>query len=101
MATTVDELVSACLDELRLSQRFVPYIQQAEEAGYPGLAKLFRALVASETAREALLRKGLVNHADLADNYFVCPQCGLVFHFDHPEQCPVDQTPGAAFIAIR
>ena len=101
MGITIEELVSACFDELCLSQRFVPYVQQAEEAGYRGLARLFRALVASETAREALLRRGLVNHAVLADNYFVCPQCGLIFHFDRPEQCPVDQTPGAEFIAIQ
>jgi rubrerythrin len=100
MSISVEELVSACFDELQLSQRFVPYVQKAEEAGYPQLARLFRALVASETAREALMRKGLVNHAVLSDNYFVCPQCGLIFHFDHPEQCPVDQTPGAAFIVI-
>jgi rubrerythrin len=93
MSISVEELVSACFDELQLSQRFVPYVQKAEEAGYPQLARLFRALVASETAREALMRKGLVNHAVLSDNYFV-------FHFDHPEQCPVDQTPGAAFIVI-
>ena len=101
MSTTVEELVSACFDELHLSQRIVPYVQRAEEAGYPQLAKLFRALVASETAREALFRKGMINHAVLSDDYFVCPNCGLVFHFDRPDQCPVDQTPGAAFIAIQ
>jgi len=101
MSTTVEELVSTCFDELRLSQRFVPYIQRAEEAGYPALARLFRALVASETVREALFRKGLVNHAAQADDFFVCPHCGLVFHLEHPDQCPVDQTPGAAFIIIQ
>ena len=101
MSTTVEELISACFDELQLSQRFVPYVQRSEEAGFPQLAKLFRALVASETARETLLRKGLIDHSAHTDNYFVCPQCGLVFHFDHPDQCPVDQTPGATFIAIK
>jgi len=54
MSVTVEELVSACFDELQISQRFVPYIQRAEEAGFPQLAKLFRALVASETARDEL-----------------------------------------------
>jgi rubrerythrin len=101
MTATVEELVFACLDELRLSQRFVPYIQQAEDAGYRQLARLFRALVASETAREALLRKGLVNHAAQTDDYFVCPHCGLIFHAERPDQCPVDQTPGATFIFIQ
>ncbi len=106
MSTTVEEPVSTCFDELQISQRFVPYVRRAEEAGFPQLAKLFRALVASETARDALLRaglirKGLAHHADMADNYFVCPHCGLIFHFDHPDQCPVDETPGATFIAIQ
>ena len=101
MSTTIEELVSACFDELDLSQRFVPYIHRAEEAGYPQLAKMFRALVVSETAREAIIRKGVVSHAFLTDDYFVCPHCGLVFHFDHPDQCPVDQTPGAAFVVIQ
>lgn len=101
MSMTVEELVSACFDELQISQRFVPYIRRAEEAGFPQLAKLFRVLVASETARDALLRAGLLHHADLEGNYFVCPKCGLIFHFDHPDQCPVDETPGADFITIQ
>jgi len=101
MSTTVEEFVSDCFHELQFSQRFVSYVQRAEEAGYPQLARLFRALVVSETAREALLRKGLVSHAAKTDDYFVCPECGLIFHFDRPNQCPVDQTPGAAFIAIQ
>lgn len=101
MPTSVEELVSACLDELQLSQRFVPYVKQAQEAGHAQLAKLFRALVASETAREALIHKGLVHHADVTDDYFVCPECGLIFHAGHPDQCPVDQTPGDTFIYIQ
>jgi rubrerythrin len=100
MSTTIETLVTACFDELRLSQRFVPYIQQAEEAGYPQLARLFRALVASETAREALLRKGMLTHAGEIADYSVCPTCGLIFHAGRPEQCPVDETPGEKFITI-
>jgi len=101
MSTPVEELVSACFDELQLSQRFVPYVQRAEEAGYPQLAKLFRALVASETAREALFRKGIPHHGDQTGDYFVCPHCGLVYDLEHPDQCLVDQTPGAEFIIIQ
>ncbi|NMB69119.1 MAG: hypothetical protein GYA20_10200 [Chloroflexi bacterium] len=77
MSTTVEELVSACFDELQISQRFVPYVRRAEEAGFPQLAKLFRALVASETARDALLRQGLLHHAGLADNYSLPARAGL------------------------
>ncbi len=101
MSTTVNELVSTCFDELQISQRFVPYVQRAEEAGYPQLARLFRAMVISETAREALFRRGMVEHSVGTDNFFVCPHCGLVFHFDRPDQCPADQTPGAEFIAVQ
>ena len=48
MPRKVEDLISTCFDELQLSQRFVPYIQQAEYAGYPLLARFFRALVASD-----------------------------------------------------
>jgi rubrerythrin len=101
MSMTAEELVSACLDEVQLSRRFVPYVQKAEEAGYPNLARLFRAVVASETAREALMRKGLANHATEAAEYFVCPHCGLIFHAGRPDQCPVDETPAGQFIPIN
>ena len=77
MSMTVEELVSACFDELQISQRFVPYVRRAEEAGFPQLAKLFRVLVASETARDALLRAGLLHHADLEGNCFVPDRAGL------------------------
>lgn len=101
MSLTIEELVSACLDELQLSQRFVPYVQRAEEAGYPHLAKLFRALVIGETAREALLRKGLLSHSVEPGEYFVCPTCGLLFHAGKPETCPVDGTEGEKFVEVK
>jgi rubrerythrin len=72
MSMTVEELVSACFDELQISQRFVPYVRRAEAAGFAQLAKLFRALVAGETARDALL-----HHASLADNYSLPARAGL------------------------
>lgn len=62
MTITAEELISSCLDELQLSQRYAPYVKQAEETGYPQLARLLRARVASETAREALLRHSMVHH---------------------------------------
>jgi rubrerythrin len=101
MPTPVEEFVTTCFDELQLSQRFVPYIQRAEEAGYPQLAKTFRALVASETAREALMRKGVPHHADETGDFYVCPHCGLVFYLETPEKCPADETPGVKFIAVQ
>lgn len=101
MSIAVEELVSACFDELRLRERFVPYVRRAEEAGYPQLAKLFRALVVSETAREALFRKGAPHHGTSEGDFFVCPNCGLVYYLERPDACPVDETPGAEFVLIQ
>ncbi len=35
MSITVQELVSACFDELQMGQRFVIYVRRAEAAGFP------------------------------------------------------------------
>ncbi len=101
MSTPVEEFVSACFDELRISQRFVPYVKKAEEAGYPYLARLFRAMVACETAREALARHGMVEHAYDDIPYYVCPHCGLIYATERPDQCVVDQTPGERLLLIQ
>ncbi len=101
MSAPVEEFVSACFDELCLSQRFVPYVQRAEAAGYPQVAKLFRALVAGEAAREALFRKGIPHHAIQTGDYYVCPHCGLVYDGDRPDKCLVDETTGAEFMVIQ
>ncbi len=101
MSAAVEDFVSSMLDELRLSQRFVPYVERAEAAGYPQLAKLLRALVAGETAREILMRGGLPHHVDQTGDYYVCPHCGLVYDGELPEECVVDQTPGDKFIVIN
>ena len=63
MSTPAEEFIPTCFDEFQLKQRFWPYVQRAEEAGYPQLAKTFRALVACETTREALFRQGVPQHA--------------------------------------
>jgi rubrerythrin len=101
MSAAVEDFVSSMFDELCLSQRFVPYVEQAEAAGYPQLARLLRALVAGETAREALMRKGLPQHANETCDYYVCPHCGLVYDLELPDLCVVDQTPGVEFIVIK
>lgn len=101
MPAPVEEFVSVCFDELRLSQRFVPYIQRAEAAGYPQIAKLFRALAAGEAAREALFRREIPRDVDETGDFFVCPGCGLVYDGEPPKACLVDQTPGADFTVIH
>lgn len=101
MSTTASEFVTRCFDELQIGQRFVPYVRQAEETGLPQLAKFLRALVASERAREALCRNGIPPHAEMQEDYFVCPHCGLIYDGECPEQCLVDPTPGTDFIVIH
>lgn len=101
MATTIDDLLSAFFDELQqTSCRYSPFIKRAEEEGHPQLAKLFRAVVASETARGKLFRTGIASHARETHDYYVCPHCGLVFIPDAPDKCPVDDTLGTQFERI-
>jgi rubrerythrin len=100
MTTTVNELISALFAELRTSQRIAPFIKRAEEEGHPGVAKMLRAMTASERVREALMRTGIAEHAEDTFDYYVCPHCGLIFAQDAPEKCPVDDTLGAQFERI-
>jgi rubrerythrin len=101
MSASVDTLLSAFIDEMgQTNDRYTPFIQKAEKGGYPFLAKLFRAVIASEVARINLFRNTMANHAGEAHDYYVCPHCGLVFVPDAPEKCPVDETPGTQFEII-
>lgn len=109
MPSTIDDLLTAFFNELQqTSERYSPFIKQAEEAGQPQLAKLYRAVVTSEIARGKLFRTGLASHASRANEppaYFVCPQCGLIMIPEAPDEypvdkCPVDETPGNQFEKI-
>ncbi len=100
MSTTLDELISDFFGELQTSQRCIPFIQKAEEAGYPNVARMIRAISVSEAIRERLMRNGIVHHANDAFDNFVCPFCGLIFLGQAPEKCPVDDTPGMQFEKI-
>lgn len=82
------------------SDRYSSFIKRAEEAGQPQLAKLFRAVVASEIARGKLFRIGMASHASDPPAYYVCPHCGLIFIPEAPAKCPVDDTLGAQFERI-
>lgn len=102
MTATFDDLLSAFFLELgQTVVRYSPLIKQAEDAGQPRLARLFRAVVASEIARARLLQTGMTTHANEPHDYYVCPHCGLVFVTEAPEKCPVDDTPGIQFEEIR
>jgi rubrerythrin len=101
MSATIDDLLSAFTDELqKTSRRYASLVDQAEAAGHPQLARLFRAVVASEAARSKLMHKGLAHHAADVLDVFVCPKCGLVFLETAPEKCPVDYVASAQFERI-
>jgi len=101
MPTTIDDLLLAFSKEMQYTiRRYTPFIKKAEDAGFPQLAKLFRAVVASDTARGKLFRTGMASHASEAHDFYVCPHCGLVFIPDAPDKCPVDDTLGTEFERI-
>jgi rubrerythrin len=104
MPATIDDLLSVFFDELQqTSNRYSSLVRQAEEAGQPQLAKLFRAIVASELARGRLFRSRLASYASHVyetQAYYVCPDCGLIFVPEAPDKCPVDDMLGAQFERI-
>lgn len=100
MSRTVNDLISASFDEMQAIQHYKSYAKRAADEGYPQISKLFRAIIASETARENLFWKGITEHTANTYDYYVCPQCRLVFANEAPEKCPVDETEGAQFEMI-
>jgi rubrerythrin len=102
MPATIDDLLLAFSKEMQYTiHRYTPFVKKAEDEGYPQLAKLFRAIVASDTARGNLFRTGMASHAREAHDYYVCPHCGLVFIPEAPDKCPVDDTLGTQFERIN
>ena len=79
-----------CHTSNRLKKPVTPYTPGSFAAWWP-----------VNLPREALMRKGLVNHADHQDEIFVCPHCGLIFLSGRPDQCPVDETSSETFIFIQ
>jgi rubrerythrin len=100
MPAPVENLIADFYDQLNAAQRYEPFVERAEKSGHPHLAHFFRALIASETVREELIRGGVIEHAESTCDYFVCPGCGLIFIPEAPEKCPVDEIPGAQFVRV-
>jgi rubrerythrin len=101
MAATVEHLLSSFIDQMEQSgHRYLSHVEKANGEGFPKVAKLFRAVIASEEARRNLFRNTMVHHAGEAHDYFICPHCGLIFVPEAPDQCPVDETPGNQFTKI-
>jgi len=96
-----EKLLAEFADELQqTNRRYIRFVKKAEEEGLSQLAKFFRALAASETARSTLILSGMNAHAEENPDFFVCPHCGLVFMLGAPDKCPVDETLGSQFEKI-
>ncbi len=101
MSGSVNALIDDLFAELRASQRIAPFIERAEREGLPHLAHILRALAACEGYREQLARHGLPNKAYKDTAYYVCPHCGLIYDYEAPEKCLVDETPGSDFERVH
>lgn len=49
MTTTLDDLKEAFAGESQANRRYLAYAEKAEDEGFPGVGKLFRAVAAAET----------------------------------------------------
>jgi rubrerythrin len=94
---TVDALLEAFFQERQPRGSLAALAEQAEAAGKHQLAKIFRAVIASDGYREKLMRHGLPDHARGTEDFYVCPHCGLIYEPEPPERCVVDETPAAQF----
>ena len=101
MTATIDKLLADFAEELhQVNSRYIRFVKIAEEEGVSQLAKFFRAMAASDTARSKLILSGMNAHAEDNPDFFVCPHCGLVFMLNAPDKCPVDETLGTLFEKI-
>jgi rubrerythrin len=94
---TVDALLDAFFEARQPRQNPEGFVEQAEQAGQHQLAKIFRAVIASDAYRDRLMRKGLPSHVQSVEDFYICPHCGLIYEPDAPEQCVADETPAAQF----
>ncbi len=102
MSKTIENLLAEIQGEMQqLLEAYVRLSQNAEEAGFPRLARFIRAVRFSETVRSRLILNGMQEHARDDLDLFVCPHCGLVFIGGAPEQCPVDEIPGDRFEKVE
>lgn len=94
---TVDALLEAFFQQRQPQQSLAVFVDRAEAMGEHQLAKIIRAVIASDGYRNALMRKGFPKHINSAEDFYVCPQCGLIYDTEAPDQCLVDETPGNQF----
>ena len=94
---TFDPLLDAFFQERQARSSLEPFVAQAEAAGERQLAKIIRAVIASDGYREKLMRQGFPLHARSSTDFYVCPRCGLIYEPEPPEKCVADETPAVQF----
>lgn len=65
---TIDDLKEAFAGESQANRRYLAYGEKAEAEGFPGVAKLFRAVAAAETVHALAHLKAMNGVASTADN---------------------------------
>lgn len=101
MSNSKEEILADLRAHLTAEQPYLALAARAEAGGHAILAHYLRAIDASEAIRRRLMLNGLGAHQEEILDLYVCPHCGLLWITDEPpEKCPVDETPGAAFIRV-
>jgi rubrerythrin len=68
MSNTIEDLKTAFAGESQANRRYLAFARQAEEEGYPQVAKLFRAAAAAETVHALTHLRAMGGVASTADN---------------------------------
>jgi rubrerythrin len=102
MSNSREEILADLRAHLTAEQPYLALAARAQASGQAILAHYLRAIDASETIRRQLMLNGFTHHQDEVLNLYVCPHCGLLWITDTaPEKCPVDDTPGAAWLRVE
>jgi rubrerythrin len=68
MSKTIEDLKTAFAGESQANRRYLAFARQAEEEGYPQVAKLFRAAAAAETVHALSHLRAMGGVGSTADN---------------------------------
>ncbi len=103
MPDPIEAQIDRFFDDLQAHAPYLAFARQVEAAGCPQWARLLRVIARSEEVRLNLARKRFFSaaQAHAADNFFVCPECGLIVAGETPEGCPVCHTPPERFVLVE
>ncbi len=103
MPEPVETQIDRFFYDLQAHAPYLAFARQMEAAGHSSWARLLRVIARSEEVRLNMAHKRFFSAArtHAADNFFVCPGCGLIVAGDAPEDCPVDGVAGERFELIE